>query len=438
MDEEAGAEFGFEPGALGGHDLVGVGDGHELFDGDGEHGEGDSEVPAVDEFFEFGGAADAADEVDAFAGAGVVDAEERGEEAILEDGDVELIDGGGVGGGFPGEAIPLAFEVHAAFAGFGGGFFGGGFEGEDGADFGEELFAVLAVEVFDGAVVGEDLQFAGGEEDAEEPVVVFLAGVVGIGFAAFFADVEGGGGAVVAVGDVGGGDLLSEDGGDGEGGGVGEAPDLVADAIGGSDVVDGGLGGEVVVDEGLDAGAAVVGEEDGAGVGAESIDESGAVLLFVSAGFFVLFDDVVFVVLDVADGDEAGLAMVADGLAIEVHAGGGLAEEDAVGLELVEGGAGLGVDSGGVGVDVGVEIDFGAVDVEEAEGVAGGEFGGFVAVDDVIGDGGDGGGVLGGGGEALEGADAHAEWVLGTGFRRRSGRLGGRGVGSSLFADGWC
>ena len=37
MDEEAGAEFGFEPGALGGHDLVGVGDGHELFDGDGEH-----------------------------------------------------------------------------------------------------------------------------------------------------------------------------------------------------------------------------------------------------------------------------------------------------------------------------------------------------------------------------------------------------------------
>ena len=396
--------------------MVGVGDGHELFDGDGEHGEGDSEVPAVDEFFEFGGAADAADEVDAFAGAGVVDAEERGEEAILEDGDVELVDGGGVGGGFPGEAVPLALEVHAALAGFGGGFVGGGFEGEDGADFGEELFAVLAIEVFDGAVVGEDFQFGGGEEDAEEPVVVFLAGVVGVGFAALFADVEGGGGAVVAVGDVGGGDLLGEDGGDGEGGRVWEAPDLVADAIGGSDVVDGGLGGEVVVDEGLDAGAAVVGEEDGAGVGAEGVDESGAVLLFVGASFFVLFDDVVFVVLDVADGDEAGLAVVADGLAIEVHAGGGLAEEDAVGLEFFEGGAGLGVDGGGVGVDVGVEIDFGAVDVEEAERVAGGEFGCFVAVDDVIGDGGDGGGVLGGGGEALEGADAHAEVGFGDGI----------------------
>ena len=324
-----------------------------------------------------------------------------------------MVDGGGVGGGFPGEAIPLAFEVHAALAGFGRGFVGGGFEGEDGADFGEELFAVLAVEVFDGAVVGEDFQFAGGEEDAKEPVVVFLPGVVGIGFAAFFADVEGGGGAVVAIGDISGGDLLSEDGGDRESSGIGEAPDLMADPIGGGNVVDGRLGGEVIVDEGLDAGAAVVGEEDGAGVGAEGIDESGAVLLFVGAGFFVLFDDVVFVVLDVADGDEASLAVVADGLAIEVHAGGGLAEEDTVGLELFEGSAGLGVDSGGVGVDVGVEIDFGAVDVEEAEGVAGGEFGGFVAVDDVIGDGGDGGGVLGGGGEALEGADAHAEGVLG-------------------------
>jgi hypothetical protein len=111
--------------------------------------------------------------------------------------------------------------------------------------------------------------------------------------------------------------------------------------------------------------------------------------------------------------------VVADGLAIKIHAGGGFALENAVSLKCLEGAAGLGIDGRGVGVDVGIEIDFGAVDVEEAEGVAGGEFGGFVAVDDVIGDGGDGGGVLGSGREALEGADAHAEWVLGAGFRRR-------------------
>src|SRR5262245_37028018 len=70
LHHEAAAEFGFEPGAFRRHDLAGVGDGHELGDGGGEHAEGDGGVAAVHALFELGGAADAADEFDAFAGAG--------------------------------------------------------------------------------------------------------------------------------------------------------------------------------------------------------------------------------------------------------------------------------------------------------------------------------------------------------------------------------
>ena len=167
------------------------------------------------------------------------------------------------------------------------------------------------------------------------------------------------------------------------------------DAIGCGDVVDGGGGGELVIDDGLDAGAAEVGEEDGAGVGTEGIDKGGAIQLFVLSGFLVFFDDLMLVVLDVTDGDETGLLVAADGLAVEVHAGGCFAEEYAVGLESFKGSAGLGIHGGGVGVDFGVEIDLSAVDVEEAEGVVGGEGSCFVAVDDIIGDGGDSGCVLG-------------------------------------------
>lgn len=41
LDDETGAEFWFEPCAFGRHDLAGVGDVHELVDGDREEGEGE-------------------------------------------------------------------------------------------------------------------------------------------------------------------------------------------------------------------------------------------------------------------------------------------------------------------------------------------------------------------------------------------------------------
>ena len=75
VDDEAGAEFGLEPGGLGGHDVAGVGDVHELLHGYGVEGEGECHFAGVDAATEFVEAADASYEVDAFVGSEVVDAE---------------------------------------------------------------------------------------------------------------------------------------------------------------------------------------------------------------------------------------------------------------------------------------------------------------------------------------------------------------------------
>lgn len=85
----------FGSNQVGRHDLAGVGDGHELIDRGGVHGEGDGELAAVHQLFQLGCATNAADEVDALAGAGVVDGEDGFQELILKDADVELVDGAG-------------------------------------------------------------------------------------------------------------------------------------------------------------------------------------------------------------------------------------------------------------------------------------------------------------------------------------------------------
>jgi hypothetical protein len=94
-------------------------------------------------------------------------------------------------------------------------------------------------------------------------------------------------------------------------------------------------------------------------------------------------------------------------LAVEVEAGFGFADEGVVGLEAVEIFAGFGVD--GIGIRIGAwgEVDFGAKDVEEGVGFAVGEGAGFLGIDDVVGDGGDIGDLVGGRGEGVEGLGAH-------------------------------
>ncbi len=86
MDEQSAPEFWFEPSAFGRHDLIRISDVHQLLEGRREHRKCDGAFPAVDALHQLARTADAADEVDALAGARIVDAEQRCEQARLKAG----------------------------------------------------------------------------------------------------------------------------------------------------------------------------------------------------------------------------------------------------------------------------------------------------------------------------------------------------------------
>jgi len=98
--------------------------------------------------------------------------------------------------------------------------------------------------------------------------------------------------------------------------------------------------------------------------------------------------------------------MGAHALLVEVEAGFGFAHERAALLKGEEVFEGLLINGAGIGVGVGWEADFGAVDVEKGIGFSLGEGGGFLAVDDVVGDAGHFGDACGVGAEALESFDS--------------------------------
>ena len=156
-----------------------------------------------------------------------------------------------------------------------------------------------------------------GEEDAEKPVVIFGSLVVRIGCAAFTSHADGACGSVVSVSDIGDRDVCE---GLDECGGVIDFPDAMRDAVWRGKICAGGCG-ESGVDEGVDGWGLAVGEENRAGICVEGADESGAVVFFVFPSFFVFFDDVVFVVLNVANGGDAGLNVVTHLLLVEVEDG---------------------------------------------------------------------------------------------------------------------
>ena len=77
---------------LGGMTCAGVGDGHELVERRRVEREGDGHLARVHPALELRRAADAADEVDPLVGARVADAEDRPEDPVLQQGDVERAD----------------------------------------------------------------------------------------------------------------------------------------------------------------------------------------------------------------------------------------------------------------------------------------------------------------------------------------------------------
>lgn len=216
-----------------------------------------------------------------------------------------------------------------------------------------------------------------GEDDGKE-------GAALTGAFAFLVEACCGGATVVAVGDVKCGDA-------GEGffnerdvaGGI-DIPGGVADAVR-SGEVDVGRGGGLFAHEVVHGGVGAIGEECGAGLGIEGFDVAEAVFFFVDAGEFVFFDASIDVFLATGGGDKAGLGVLAHGLAVEVEGGGGVLAEVAGGDEFLEIFFAFGVNGGVVEVDGSGEIDFGFADVEEAEGVGGGEVAGFGGGKHVVG-----------------------------------------------------
>ena len=197
---------------------------------------------------------------------------------------------GGVGAGLGGEGVPLAVQEHAEAGGGRGAAPGGGGHGELLAQGGQEGLAGQAVQVLDDAVVVHDLQLVVGERHGHEALEGLVAGGLGRGRPARLAVADGGGGAVVAVGDVQGRHGFEQVV---EGVDVGllvDDPDRVADAVLGDHVVD-RRGGADLVHQGVDVGHGTVGQEHRLGVGGLLGDVAGAVVLLVLAGVLVALDE---------------------------------------------------------------------------------------------------------------------------------------------------
>ena len=107
------AQFRFKPGAFGRHDPAGVGDGHQVLHPGGEEGEGARVFFRFDKFLQFRRPADAADKMDALAGARIVHAKNRGQDVLLQQRNIQAFDRLRRGANFGAKAQcpPFAFEV---------------------------------------------------------------------------------------------------------------------------------------------------------------------------------------------------------------------------------------------------------------------------------------------------------------------------------------
>ena len=93
MHEQSAAQFGFEPGRFWGHDLILIGQFDQLADGRRMECKRHGEFAGIDQFDKLIITAYAADKVDSLVGTRVVDAEQRRQEIVLQNGDIQASDG---------------------------------------------------------------------------------------------------------------------------------------------------------------------------------------------------------------------------------------------------------------------------------------------------------------------------------------------------------
>ena len=197
-------------------------------------GEGDRHLARVDALLQFGQAANAADEIDALVAAQIGNAQQGAQQVIRKQRYVEAFHRI-VGNHFRLDAqpAPASGEIHAELAGAGRMHTPGAvLDREGGGEACHQRRLVEAVKVLDHAVVVEDFHLVVGEDHRQERFRGLLLSLL----PACGGNARGGGRTMVAVGDVerlhgveGLGDRLDLRG-------VGQDPDLMADAVVGGDV----------------------------------------------------------------------------------------------------------------------------------------------------------------------------------------------------------
>ena len=183
--------------------MIGVRDVHQLLHCRWEHGERNHAAPFLHARNQFARAANAADEINAMARARIVDPENRCKQAVLEHGNIEALHRIGVRLRCPCEPIPFFAQIHPHFTGTLRRIPGVFRDRKPSLAHGfQKRLRGAPVQIVHAAVVGENPQLVGREEDAQEPVVGLVARVIRVLRATLLAHTHRAGRAMVAVGNV--------------------------------------------------------------------------------------------------------------------------------------------------------------------------------------------------------------------------------------------
>ena len=381
MDEQPGAELRFEPCAFRRHDLTGIRDIHELPHGDGVHGKSDGRAFRIDLRAQVIRAADAADKIDAFARARIVDAENRGEDIVLQETDIEARDRVGTGRNIEFETEPVSAQIHRHMPRFGRRGRGGGLEAANMAHANQKFFGMQSVQIRDEPVVGENFQLVLRKEHRRKPIVILLARVTRVRFAPGQSHTCRPGRTVMTVGNVGMGN-----GSESRGycRAIRHAPHGVLHAVRRGEIEE-GRACRRGLHQRVDLRSRFEGEEDRFDVRGERGVETDAIIFFFRPCLFVLLDQTRSVFVGMADGGDSGLRMIAHDLSVEINLRRGLADQFAFFLHADEIFPRLLVDFSRVGIDALRHGGFRAHRPQEAVRLGRDDLPRFGGIEDVVG-----------------------------------------------------